>query len=45
MPWMPLSCALYEDGKPVKTPNFLRWNPSPPKAGDVTFVAGNPGST
>lgn len=35
----------YEDGKPVSTPNFLKWNPEAPKEGDVTFVAGNPGST
>jgi len=35
----------YEDGKPVETPNFLRWNPAAPAEGDVTFVAGNPGST
>jgi len=35
----------YEDGHPVETPNFLRWNPNPPAEGDVTFVAGNPGST
>ncbi len=36
---------LYEDGKPVQTPVFLKWNPAAPKAGDVTFVSGNPGST
>ena len=35
----------YEDGKPVETPNHLRWNPAAPAVGDVTFVAGNPGST
>ncbi|WP_339915723.1 S46 family peptidase [uncultured Brevundimonas sp.] len=35
----------YEDGKPVETPNHLTWNPNPPAEGDVTFVAGNPGST
>ena len=35
----------YEDGKPVETPGHLTWNPAPPKEGDVTFVAGNPGST
>jgi len=35
----------YEDGKPVSTPNHLTWNPNAPKEGDVTFVAGNPGST
>ena len=35
----------YENGKPVKTPNHLRWNPRAPKEGEVTFVVGNPGST
>ena len=35
----------YENGQPVESPNFLKWNPNPPKEGDVTFVAGNPGST
>lgn len=36
---------LYDNGRPAKTPDFLVWNPAPPKAGDPTFVAGNPGST
>ncbi|MEJ6790203.1 S46 family peptidase [Brevundimonas sp. BR2-1] len=35
----------YENGQPVESPNFLKWNPNPPKEGDVTFVAGNPGTT
>ena len=35
----------YENGKPVATPNHLRWNPRAPKAGEATFVVGNPGST
>jgi V8-like Glu-specific endopeptidase len=35
----------YEDGKPVSTPNHLKWNPEAPAEGEVTFVAGNPGST
>ena len=35
----------YEDGQPVATPGHLTWNPEAPKEGDVTFVAGNPGST
>ena len=35
----------YENGQPVETPSFLRWNPNAPAEGDVTFVAGNPGST
>lgn len=35
----------YEDGKPVETPNHLKWNANAPAEGDVTFVAGNPGTT
>lgn len=35
----------YEDGQPVATPGHLTWNPEAPEQGDVTFVAGNPGST
>ncbi len=35
----------YENGKPVATPNHLKWNPRAPKEGEATFVVGNPGST
>lgn len=35
----------YENGKPVSTPNHLKWNPRAPQAGEITFVVGNPGST
>lgn len=35
----------YENGKPVATPAFLKWNPRAPQEGEVTFVVGNPGST
>ena len=35
----------YEDGQPVESPNFLKWNAEAPKEGDLTFVSGNPGST
>ncbi len=43
-----LDCSfvrLYEDGKPVKTPDHLVWSTAPPKDGEPVFVAGNPGST
>jgi Peptidase S46 len=43
-----LDCAfvrLYEGGKPVATPDHLKWNAAAPKAGDPVFVAGNPGGT
>ncbi len=35
----------YEDGVPVASTHHLRWNPRAPAAGELTFVAGNPGST
>ena len=35
----------YEDGRPVATPAHLTWNPRAPKAGETTFVVGNPGRT
>lgn len=35
----------YENGKPVATPGHLKWNPRAPRAGEATFVVGNPGST
>jgi hypothetical protein len=43
-----LDCAfvrLYENGKPVSTPDHLTWDASAPKAGEPVFVAGNPGGT
>ena len=36
---------LYENGKPISTTNFLKWNASTPKDGEPVFVAGNPGGT
>lgn len=35
----------YENGKPVPTPAHLSWNSRGPKAGEATFVVGNPGAT
>ena len=43
-----LDCSfvrLYENGKPVSTPDHLVWNAAAPKEGEPIFVAGNPGST
>ncbi len=43
-----LDCSflrLYDDGRPVTTPEHLTWNPAAPVAGEPTFVAGNPGTT
>jgi hypothetical protein len=36
---------LYENGKPVATPDHLRWSPDAPKQGEPVFVSGNPGTT
>jgi hypothetical protein len=44
-----LDCSFFrvyaEDGNPLKTENFLRWNPEGAEEGDVVFVVGNPGTT
>ncbi|MGL4555627.1 MAG: S46 family peptidase, partial [Gemmataceae bacterium] len=36
---------VYEDGKPAKTPNHLRFTAGDLKEGDLTFVSGHPGRT
>ena len=36
---------IYENGKPVATPEHLTWNAAPPKDGEPVFIAGNPGGT
>ena len=35
----------YEDGRPVATPQHLKWSARAPVDGEATFVVGNPGST
>lgn len=35
----------YVDGKPADTPDYLPFDVDGPKAGEMTFVVGNPGST
>jgi hypothetical protein len=36
---------VYDDGKPVKLDDWLRWSTSGAKEGELVFVAGNPGRT
>ncbi|NNE00628.1 MAG: S46 family peptidase [Pirellulaceae bacterium] len=36
---------VYEDGKPAKLKNFLRWSDKPLAGGELVFVSGNPGRT
>ena len=35
----------YEHGKPAKTPNFLKIDFAGPRAGELVFVSGHPGTT
>jgi V8-like Glu-specific endopeptidase len=36
---------VYENGKPARTPDHLKWRMEGPKAGEPVFVPGHPGST
>ncbi len=36
---------VYENGKPAKIENFLKFNPAGAKKGDLVFVSGSPGRT
>ncbi|MET0536291.1 MAG: S46 family peptidase [Steroidobacter sp.] len=36
---------IYDKGKPVRTPNHLKWRVEGPQPGEATFVPGHPGST
>jgi hypothetical protein len=43
-----LDCSffrVYDEGKPLKTEHFFRYNVNGPSEGDAVFVIGNPGST
>jgi len=35
----------YDGDKPASTPDYLRWSPNGSKAGELVYVAGNPGGT
>ena len=36
---------VYENGRPARFANYLKWSPDGSKAGDLVFVSGNPGKT
>jgi hypothetical protein len=36
---------IYEDGKPLHSADYLKWNSTGPRAGELIFVAGHPGSS
>jgi peptidase S46-like protein len=36
---------VYENGKPARTPDYLRWRVEGPQPGEPVFVAGHPGRT
>jgi len=36
---------VYEDGKPAKIDNYLKWSPNGAKDGELVFVSGHPGRT
>jgi hypothetical protein len=36
---------VYKDGKPLNTPNYLKWSAKGAAPGELVFVSGNPGST
>lgn len=40
-------CLLraYEDGKPARTKDFLKFSPTGPREGELVFVSGHPGGT
>jgi hypothetical protein len=36
---------VYENGKPIDSKNYLKWNDSQLKENDLVFISGHPGST
>ena len=36
---------VYEDGKPLRTDNYLKWSAKGAAPGELTFISGHPGAT
>jgi hypothetical protein len=36
---------IYDHGKPLRTPDYLKWNSAGPSQNELVFVAGHPGSS
>jgi hypothetical protein len=36
---------VYENGKPIDSPDYLKWNPKGAEDGELVFTSGHPGST
>ncbi|HEY1907036.1 MAG TPA: S46 family peptidase [Myxococcaceae bacterium] len=36
---------VYDDGKPLQTPEYFKWSEAGAQDGELTFVSGNPGHT
>jgi hypothetical protein len=36
---------VYDNGKPLRTDNFLKWSAEGAQPGELVFISGNPGST
>ena len=36
---------VYENGKPLATPDYFKWSAAGPKENDLVFVSGHPGTT